>query len=61
MIMKDISRNWRSPTHPKEKFLEKSPHITDKTGKLGKDERVSDGIIIPKKRGNSCGGKYPYY
>jgi len=46
---------------PRRNSWRKLVHIIRKTEKLGEDERVSDGIIVPKKQGNSCGGKYPCY
>lgn len=61
MIIKDLPRNWRIPPHPKKKLLEKVNPYNQETEKLEEDERASDGIIVPKKQGNSCGGKYPYY
>jgi len=35
-------------------------HITGGPGKLAEDERVADGSVIAKKRGNACGAKGPY-
>jgi len=43
-------RNWRN----------KVGHITGGPGKLAEDERVADGSILAKKRGNACGAKGPY-
>ncbi len=58
-VNKDMLRNWRSPTHHRQKWLEQGSRITSSTGKSNEGERVADGFVLALMQSNVCGVKEP--
>src|SRR5215831_14217777 len=56
---KDTQSNWRSPPRPAAKSAEQGSRITGAPRKSVEDERVLEGPIVARKRGNTCGAKGP--